>query len=314
MSEENCYLCESILPKGQSFFEGHDQKVCLKCFQTTQRCKKCGFPSNAQEYVDGYGQVCEFCQKELKKDAGLNCFICQKQIWETMSHYADYGKVVCQSCFKDAKTRCYFCRFPKTIKFVQGVGGVCEFCKDGLIDIDSDIDSITKPLLSFVNQHGFSINKLPAFKWVSVVTLLNHQPDSSTQSEIRFFDEMMRYYYPLIHEDGTLNSLAVVPQKWFMALFAGQMANLEICQKYHLQHLKDIGPFFELARGWSHYISYSVAKTLKYDKVVKSLARFPENDLMGSFPKFLAMSEYRKPSELINFAQEQIHSFASRYL
>lgn len=314
MSAENCYLCESVLPKRQSFFEGHNQKVCLKCFQSTQRCKKCGFPSNSLEFIEGYGQVCEFCQKELKKDTGLHCYICQKKVWETMSHYADYDKVVCQSCFKDAKIRCYFCRFPKTNEVIQGVGGVCEFCVGGLISRESDIDTITKPLLSFVNQHGHAIQKLPGINWISGSALLKYQLDCPPLAKIRFFDEMTRYYYPLIHEDGGLKCLSSIPQKWFMSLFAGQLANMDVCRKYHLEHLRDIGPFQELARGWSHYIAYSTAKTLKYDQVVKVLARFPENDLMGSFPKFLAMSEYRKPAEVITFAKEQIQTFANRYL
>ena len=94
-----------------------------------------------------------------------------------------------------------------------------------------------------------------------------------------------------------------------------QQENEELIKRvYDLEHLQGSGPFQQLARGWSHYISYSTAKILNYQKVIKVLARFPEGDAVGNFPKFLAMSEYRKPKDIISFAQDQLSTFAQRYL
>ena len=314
MSSEPCYLCKNPLPSAQSFYEDHGKKVCLKCFQSTARCRRCRFPSKSLKAIESHGMVCEFCQEVLLKDTGLSCYLCEKKIWAAMSHYADHGKTVCQECFKNTKIRCFFCRFPNTQEMVSGVGGICEFCIDQMVSQKSDLSPLMQPLRVFLQQHGHSLGEIPEIKWLDWKLIMGMQLETPPKVEVKFFDELVYLISPVYYLKGKLYCMPRIPQPWFMSALAGQLVAWELCQKYHLDHLQGSGPFQQLARGWSHYISYSTAKILNYQKVIKVLARFPEGDAVGNFPKFLAMTEYRKPKDIISFAQKELSTFAQRYL
>ena len=55
-------------------------------------------------------------------------------------------------------------------------------------------------------------------------------------------------------------------------------------------------------------------KALKYEKPAKTLSRWPESSLPGNFQKFLAMSEFRNPMEIVEYAHQSLDDFARRYL
>ena len=99
-----------------------------------------------------------------------------------------------------------------------------------------------------------------------------------------------------------------------MSYIAGQLVAADLCQTVGLPHLLGNQPYQQLARGWCHWIAYSVARILKYKRVVKVLSRYPGTNLSGAFSKFLAMSEFRKNKEIMTFARENLKKFAKKYL
>ncbi len=72
----DCYVCGEQIWKGASFYSGHNQKVCQKCFvEAESRCFSCGFPSVEGEII-GLGDICRFCRKDnLDKRSDLNPII-----------------------------------------------------------------------------------------------------------------------------------------------------------------------------------------------------------------------------------------------
>ena len=60
-----CYLCGSVIPEDQPFYNGHEQQVCKPCFKETPRCFVCRFPGKQMEEVEGLGGECEFCRGKL---------------------------------------------------------------------------------------------------------------------------------------------------------------------------------------------------------------------------------------------------------
>ncbi len=314
MSQDLCYLCGNGIQGGTSFYEDHGKKVCISCFRNAQRCQKCKFPSNLLKRVDGFGNVCEFCYEGFVQEEGMVCCLCQGKIWSNASHYADHGKVVCQSCFKDAKVRCFSCRFPHVVQMVDGHGGICEVCIEKNLNKDSDLKSMIKPLQSFVGKFGHEVNPNPQILWVNWKLIMGMQQDDPGTVIITFFDELVRYCYPVYYLKGIYYVIPSIPRQWFMPYLAGQMIAADICKKYKLFHLRGNSPFLELARGWCHWVAYNTAKTLKYQKPMKTIARWPESTLPGNFQKFLAMSEFRSPTEIVEFAQSNLSQYAKKYL
>ncbi len=314
MPNEICYLCGNAIPTGQSLYEDHGVKVCLKCFKTTERCKKCRFPSNHLKMVDGFGTVCEFCYQSFIDDVGRTCYLCNGKIWSRASHYSDHGKVVCQSCFQNATVRCFTCRFPHAVEKIHGQGGVCEFCKETNLIQQSDIGALLTPLKTFLQQYGHEIRRPPKLLWVDWKLVLGMQLDDMGNIRIKFFDELVRYCYPVYFMKNLFYIIPSIPQQWFMPYMASQLASADICRKYKLSHLRGTTPFLEMARGWCHWIAYSTAKILKYDKIAKTINRWPESSLPGNFSKFQAMSEFRKTKEIIEFGQQTLKEYADRYL
>ncbi len=314
MSQDVCYSCGKEIGGGQSFYEDHNVKVCIACFRNLKRCQKCKFPSNHLTKVDGFGHVCEFCVKSFNEDEGMTCYMCNGKIWSNASHYADHGKTICQSCFKDAKLRCFTCRFPKTVKEISGHGGVCEFCDDKNLTKDSDLQPMLKPLRSFLEKFGHEVSLKPNLLWVNWKLVIGMQQEKPNNIELQFFDELVRYAYPVYYLKGLYYVIHSIPRQWFMSYMAGQLVAADICRQYDLFHLGGNSPFLDMARGWCHWVSYNTAKTLKYDKVAKTLARWPESSLPGNFSKFHAMSEFRKPAEIVEFAHANLKSYAKKYL
>lgn len=313
-SEDTCYLCQKPITGGQSFYEDHGEKICIACFRNTPRCQKCKFPSQQLRKVDGFGQVCEFCYESFAQEEGMFCYLCHGKIWSNASHYADHGKVVCQQCFKDAKIRCFSCRFPHVVESIPGQGGVCEFCIDTNLNKNSQLKSMFKPLQSFLSKFGHSIDADPKLLWVNWKLVLGMQQESPDTIVITFFDELVRYCYPVYYMKGIYYVIPSIPRQWFMPYMAGQMVAADICRKYDLFHLRGSSPFLDMARGWCHWVSYYTAKTLKYEKPKKTIARWPESKLPGNFQKFLAMSDFRSPTEIVEYAHKTLADYAKRYL
>lgn len=316
MSEDICYLCGKAIPSGQSFYEGHDQKVCLTCFRSTKRCVKCQFPSNHLKMVDGFGTVCEFCYQGFskEKEKGMTCYLCNTKIWSNASFYSGQGKKVCQNCFKKAAVRCFSCRFPHVVEKVSGLGGICEFCKEVNLTSQSNIEPLFVPLRKFLIGYGHDVKKKPTLLWVHWKLILGMQQDELSEQKIKFFDDLIRYCYPVYQLKNVFYVIPSIPQQWFMPFMAGQLVAADLCGKYKLSHLKGNSPFQELARGWCHWIAYCTATVLKQDKVAKSISRWPESSMSGNFSKFLAMSEFRKPKEIVVFAHQNLKEYAGKYL
>lgn len=313
-SPDVCYHCGSAIKSGQSFYEDHNAKVCIACFRETPRCQKCKFPSKHLKRVDGFGQVCEFCYASFATEEGMTCYLCQGKIWSNASHYADHGKTICQSCFKDAKIRCFSCRFPHVVETISGHGGICEFCIDKNLNKDSNLAAMFKPLQSFLSKFGHDVGPKPNILWVNWKLVLGMQMDSPDNIIITFFDELVRYCYPVYYMKGLYYVIPSIPRDWFMPYMAGQMIAADICKKYDLFHLRGNSPFLDMARGWCHWVAYYTAKTLKYEKPKKTISRWPESTLPGNFQKFHAMSEFRSPTEIVEYAHQTLGDYAKKYL
>ena len=314
MPGDKCYSCGNEIVSGQSFYEDHGVKVCISCFRNAKRCQKCKFPSNQLKNVEGFGQVCEFCYDSLSKEEGMSCYLCNGKIWANASHYADHGKVVCQSCFKNAKIRCFTCRFPHVVKMIKGQGGICEFCIEKNLTSESDLTPMLKPLQSFVQKFGHDVRGNPKMLWIDWKLIMGMQQEKPDNIILTFFDELVRYCYPVYYLKGLHYVIPSIPRNWFMPYMAGQMVAADLCKKYNLFHLRGNSPFLDLARGWCHWVSFNTARTLKYQKQAKTISRWPESSLPGNFQKFLAMSEFRKPSEIVEFAHENLAIYAKKYL
>lgn len=313
MPQELCHTCKNPLPAGQSFYEDHGVKVCLTCFRTVPKCQRCRFPSKSLKRVEGYGNVCEFCEDSFADESGMVCYLCQKKIWPGVSYYEDHGQKVCQNCFKDAKIRCFTCRFPRIQETVFGLGGICQFCQKGNLSKKTDLNPLLQPLIPFIKRYNHKLISPLNIQWFDWKLILGMQV-GERQYEIKFFNELIRYCYPVYFLKERMYVIPSIPQQWFMPYMAGQLVAADLCKKYSLSHLQGDSPFHQLARGWCHWVAYMTARVLKYKKIAKFLSRFPESDLVGTFPKFLAMTEYRNPKEVIDFAQKNLKDYGRKYL
>lgn len=311
MSSEQCYLCQQPVPAGQSFYEDHGAKVCLACFRETPRCKKCKFPSNQLEVYPGMGSVCEFCRADFQ-DSGMRCYLCEKTIPAWMSHYADYGKTVCQECFAEAD-RCFLCRFPQSVVRLPNFGHVCGFCQEDLVDEKSDLAPLVAPLKTFLAQYKHPIEELPKFQWMDWNLVMGMQREEPPPVKIKFFDEFLHFAYPIFFMKGKLYCIRSIPRAHFMAHLAGQLAAFDLCQTYRQPHLLGNNPFVQRARGWCHWVAHSTAGVLKYKKVAKQLSRWPEQ-FEGDFQKYQAMAEFRKPKEIIALTHGTLKEYSRKYL
>ena len=314
MSTETCYVCRQPLPAGQSYYEDHGVKVCLSCFRTVPRCQKCRFPSKSLTQVDNYGAVCEFCEDSFSSDEGMACHICKKKIWERSSYYEDHGAYVCQSRFKDARIRCFSCRFPQIVTTVPGVGGICKFCNRDNLNAQTDLNPVFQSMIPFLKQYNHKLISPLDIQRMDWRVILGMQVGSAEVS-VKFFNELVHYCYPVYYLKDRFYILPSIQQQWFIPYLAGQLVTADLCKKYKLPHLQGESPFHQLARGWSHWVAYTTAKILKNKTVAKSLSRYPQSvDLIGLFPKFLAMSEHRSTAEVISFAQKNLKEYGKKYL
>lgn len=316
MFKNICYLCDRDIPAGQSFYEDHGVRVCLRCFKTTPRCPKCRFPSRELMIYPGVGTICEFCQKDQEPQQMnvMRCYLCQCVIPEEAPHFSGHGKTVCKKCFKDAH-RCFLCRFPQYEEHIRGLGYICEFCYPETLHKDSDLASFLEPLEVFLSRLRHKITETPQIQWVDRNILLGMQlqgrkPDYG----IEFLDEYLHYCYPVYYLKKRFYIMPRIPHQLFMAHMAGQLAAADLCNKYDLPHLLDHNGFARFARGWVHWVSYSTATILKYTDIQKQLSRWPETIFPDEFSKFLNMSEFRKPEEITIFAHRTLKQYAQKYL
>lgn len=312
-NKEICYLCKLSLPKQQSYYEAHGVTVCLTCYRNERRCKKCKFPSKMIQNIAGLGGICEFCMPEVNQPTGMICYLCKKNIGPWMSHYEGHHHFVCQSCFQDALIRCFLCRFPQG-KNIPGLGGVCKFCNLKVINHETNLSNFLEPLQVFLKKYHHFVSLDINIQWIDWRIILGMQKKETPEHKIQFFDELIHYCLPVFYLKNQFYIIKSIPQEWFMASMAGQLVASHICKMYGLSHLNQEGPFYQLARGWVHWISCKIAKTLKYQTVWKRLTRSLNQQLLGDFPKFLAMSEYRSTQEIIDFAHNNLEKYAQKYL
>jgi len=191
---------------------------------------------------------------------------------------------------------------------------LCKFCNKDNLGAHSDLDTIFQSLIPFLKQYNHKLISPLDVQWLDWRVILGMQVGPSPVS-VKYFNELVRYCYPVYFLKERLYIVPSIPQQWFIPFMAGQLVAADLCTKYKLPHLQGETPFHHLARGWSHWVSYMTAKVLKNQTVVKSLSRFPQSqDLIGLFPKFLAMSEHRKAAEVISFAQKNLKDYAKKYL
>ncbi len=306
-----CYLCSNPLPQGQSFYQDHSKFVCLQCFKDSPRCKKCKFPSKQLAIAHYWGMVCEFCQEELNKSIG-SCQLCQAEITISASHYADAGRLVCQKCFIVAK-RCFICAFPQSAQTIAGFGDVCPDCLDPLFSPQSDLSAVTQPILKFLASLKVSVDTVPQIKWVDWNLLLGMQHKERPPCPIKRLDDFLRYAYPVFYLKGTLYTLKRMTPSLLLTHISGQLAAAQLCSQYQLPHLLDDSPFFELARSWVHWVSYTTAQILKYEKEQKLLTSRPEW-VLKDFKKLQAMSQFNPPTKIVLYAHSTLANYAKKYL
>ena len=314
MTKELCHICNSEIPANQSFFEQYGLKVCLNCFRNTPKCTKCGLPSKKLKTAYGVENICEYCLKKFSSRKSEKCFLCGKDIWPDMSRYEDHGKSVCQICFKDAVKRCFFCGFPKVDLSSSSETAYCEFCKDNIISKNDDISQFISPLKSFLAHFKVTSPDLKNLLHVNWNLILGMQLEQNRAGSIKNFNDLLQKCYPIYHLKGKIYVLNQIPSKWLLPLIAIQASSAYYCQKFKLNHLKGDTPFHTYVRGWCHYIGYFTAKTLKYSEIAKTLEKFPQNESKGDFQKFLGMSEFRAPKEMIEIAIPTIVQYYKRYL
>jgi len=312
-TELPCYHCGNPPKKGQSYYSNHGVQVCLDCFKISRRCIKCKFPSKKLIHFEGIGEICEFCQKEIEKENLGSCHICKQRIYKGASVYEAHGVSVCLKCFKTTPARCFFCRFPKTTHRIKGLGKFCEFCEPTLIHAQIDVQALLKPLETFVTSFATTFPKNISFEWVTINQIIKLQKKSNI-GEGSNFEDLSNNFYPLLYHSESFFIIERIQSTWLLPLFAGQAVAADLCRKYKLKHLLEDTPFHEAARGWCHWISFFTAKTLKYEKTFKSLQRNVCKEVSGNFPKFIAMSEYRKVGELIEYSNSTLEEFARKYL
>jgi hypothetical protein len=180
---------------------------------------------------------------------------------------------------------------------------------------ESDVEPLLEPIVPFLRKHGHDVGSdRPRLFWTDWRLVLGMQMDQPSDLRVTFFDELVRYCYPVYYMNNMYYVIPAVPRKWFLPYMAGQFVAADLCKTYQLTSLRGESPFLELARGWCHWIAHRTALVLKYDAVSKTIGRWPESSLSGSFPKFQAMSEFRKPPEIIEFARQTLADYAKRYL
>ncbi|MGK5091808.1 hypothetical protein WDW89_07285 [Deltaproteobacteria bacterium TL4] len=314
MSVDSCYLCKNPIPVQQSFYEAHGVRVCLECFTNTPRCQKCKFPSTALKRYPGFGNICEFCQKSLERETGMECYLCQKKIPSWGSCYSDYGKHVCQDCFKNAE-RCFLCRFPKGIEKVDGLGYLCEFCQNEVLKKGMDLDSFLGPLKAFLAGYQHPVPSKLNLHWIDWHVLVGMQwPKERPPYKIKYLDEFLYHCYPIYYSANQFYLIPRIPHQQFMVYMAGQLAASDLCQRFQQNNLLGDNPFFKLARAWSHFIAYNTATLLHYEKLSKHLQRWPEAITEGDFQKFVAMQASRKPGQIVEYAHSTLKQYAQKYL
>lgn len=313
MASDNCHICHRKIPQNQSFYEKDQTKVCLSCYQTTPKCSKCGMPSTTLQSAYGMNNLCKTCVDKYSSRKSETCYICQKKIWPDMSRYEDHGTSICQTCFKDAPQRCFFCGFPKTISSFPSESPYCEFCHTSLISKENGVQSFLTPLKSFLPYFKVSIPDQLEIIHTNWNLILGMQISDQVEN-IHSFSILMQNCYPIYYLKEKIYIPSLIPSIWVLPLLSIQISAAYYCNIYQLNHLKGNTPFHTYLQGWCHYIGYFTALRLKSSVVKTSLSKFPAYEHSGEFNKFLAMGEYRKPKELISHVTQTISQYHKRYM
>jgi len=276
MEPKPCHYCTKEIPKGQSFYEGHQTQVCLACYQTCKPCGHCGFPTKTLENHPTLGKVCSFCVAENPVVSEGSCHLCHGEITSGERNYADHGVKVCLHCFNTAKSRCFTCRFPKSTVILDGQGGVCEFCSGHLVDRRTDLGTLLAPLKPFLAAFNHHVFLPPTVVFLDWRVVLGMQREEAPKYEVNFLDELVHWAYPVYHLDQKLYSAVAMPAQWFLPLAAGQLAAKDLCQKFGEPHLGKEGGKFHFPRAYVHFLTYFTAARLGYSDVAKKLLRWPE--------------------------------------
>ena len=309
-----CYLCEQRLPEGQSCYVDHGVEVCLNCFRQTPRCSRCRFPSRQLSQHPTLGMICEFCDSAVVAQEIFRCYLCQTPITEHSPYFEGHGVRVCKPCFQRAP-RCFLCRFPHSEEQVVGVGNVCEFCTQTVLNRQSDLTRPSEVIQQFLQKYDHSLAEIPPLRWVDWRVLVGMQLDGHPpEFPIQFLDELLHYAYPLFYLKGAIYIMPRISKSLFLTHMAGQLTAADLCQRHRLPHLLGKTAFHRVARGWTHGVAWRTARQLKFSTEAQQLSRWPENFLSGDFQKLRNTGDLRGEGELRKFVQLALNKAAQRDL
>jgi len=310
MPEEVCHTCQSALPAGQSFYEDHGVKVCLNCFRHRPRCANCKFPGRELVVTPPHGALCEFCRQVIKPEEALVCSLCKNPIPPGQSHYADHGETVCLPCFKLVPHRCFTCRFPQIQKPQPEVGGVCRHCLPGVIDKDSDINALIRPLYPFLQGLGHHPPAEVKPVFLPPLVVLGMQEVKEPPAPIEFLDEFVQFGLPVFQVKGIFYLLPMMNREWLLSGLLGQLVAYDLCRIHGLAALVGETPFQRFGRSWSLFAGLLLARKLKFPQVEKRLVRL--GDQLHDFNRLLAMADHKPTREVIQFAQGSLGMLAKK--
>lgn len=306
MEAERCYYCQGPIPAGQSFYEGRGVKVCLNCFRGAKACTHCGFPALELKNHPKLGKVCNFCLAERPPQVQGKCHLCQREIREGEREYADHGVQVCLNCFNTAKSRCFTCRFPKTVSKLEGQGGVCEFCQPKLIGKGSNLEGLLGPLVPFLAAFGHQVTLPKSLVFLDWRIVMGMQKEDPPRFPVTFLDEYLHWAYPAYHLDQKIYALPGLPAPWFVPVLCGQLAAQEICRRHGLKHLGLGQARAVFPRAWVHYLTYSTALRLGHLEVAKKLRRWPEVYVGPEFEDLLRLESAKGPKGVIQLGLKRL--------
>ena len=244
------------------------------------------------------------------------CYQCGQRIPDEEPHYNGYEKTVCKPCFSDA-TRCFVCRFPgKQMQTVEGLGPECEFCRREQADIlreGMDLTAQLAPLQAFLQRFEVQAPPMPQFVWADRLELRTLQTDADLPPE-DFIDDFLRYCYPVWYLDGQFHLLKRIARPTFIVHATVQLAVAHYARRFKLPNLAGNSPFHTLARGWCHWLGYTVAGLLQFEQLQRELRRWPELGAQGEFQRWEAMARHRKPPQMVAFFKANLGALAKKHL
>jgi hypothetical protein len=218
------------------------------------------------------------------------CYRCGNKFPDDQPFYNDYEVVVCKPCFLDAQ-RCFICRFPgKELREVAGLGLECEFCRGKVVAEGDTLAESLPPIAAFLSAFGCRVEAAPRFEWRDLSPLRDMQTNADLPKEA-FFDDFLRHAYPVYYRDGSFHLLRRMPRPTFVVHMIVQLAVAHVAGAYRLPNLAGKTAFHAFAQGWCHWIGYTAANALKFDREQRQLRKWPELGMQGDFERWEKMAK-----------------------